>query len=252
MNGEWKLKPREFGCRQLGTSVDTRFTLIELLVVVAVIAILAALLLPALRKAREVAVATMCAGRQGQIGQAFQMYASDNNDYFPAMEDSTYVDGRYATNPYWCIALGPYVGYPEWSVGAASLKLPKGETLFFCPAANKDIPGIGWGYSGKIVGYGMNRMIPPANSSTDWKVQCRTYPIQKLVASPSTKILLADSRQLCIGSAWEFTQLNDPSYYFAFDRVRHHNGCEILYCDGHVVWTSCQEVMQRQAAGTLF
>ncbi len=53
------------------------FTLIELLVVIAIIAILAALLLPALKNAKDAAIAVLCAGQQKQVGVAFACYESD-------------------------------------------------------------------------------------------------------------------------------------------------------------------------------
>jgi len=54
------------------------FTLVELLVVVAIIAVLIALLMPALRKAREMAIQVTCSSNQRQLGMAFMTYAANN------------------------------------------------------------------------------------------------------------------------------------------------------------------------------
>ncbi len=57
------------------------FTLIELLVVIAVVAVLLSLLLPAIERARALAVRLVCTNQCKQMAFATNMYAGDSDDH---------------------------------------------------------------------------------------------------------------------------------------------------------------------------
>jgi prepilin-type N-terminal cleavage/methylation domain-containing protein/prepilin-type processing-associated H-X9-DG protein len=94
------------------------FTLIELLVVIAIIAILAAVLFPVFARARESARTARCAANLKQIGQALKMYAEDNDQQFPQVDNGDAQGGYKLLEP-WCDAIMAYV---------------KDKGVFMCPS----------------------------------------------------------------------------------------------------------------------
>lgn len=83
------------------------FTLIELLVVIAIIALLLAILLPSMNMARMHAKRLASASNMRQIGLAINMYAEDNNGFFP--ETTHGLTGQAARKRSWILTLSPYV-----------------------------------------------------------------------------------------------------------------------------------------------
>jgi prepilin-type N-terminal cleavage/methylation domain-containing protein len=69
--------------RQVGRG----FTLIELLVVIAIVAILAAILFPVFIQAKAKAKQAACMSNLKQIGTAFVLYMTDNDDVLPDRRD---------------------------------------------------------------------------------------------------------------------------------------------------------------------
>lgn len=95
---------------QMNTIDDDKrgFTLIELLVVIAIIAMLLAIITPALKKAKECAIAMICMGNQRQAALATVTYGMDNDgSNIPSWAQTTTFTG---VPEHWYTFIRPYYG----------------------------------------------------------------------------------------------------------------------------------------------
>jgi len=138
------------------------FTLIELLVVVSIIALLVAMLVPALESARKQARLTICQVNLHHMGLALNLYAGDNNEYFPTGANGVYPPGypAEAANVYVLSRAGMPTGM-DGRIGIALLypAYISDAHVFYCPSISM-IPYYPplypepWCYDNTLYGWG--------------------------------------------------------------------------------------------------
>lgn len=203
------------------------FTLIELLVVVAILGILAAILFPVFATARDKARMSVCANNLHQIGLAVHMYVEDNNNYYPRKPFFLLKECS------WADELEPYVKSPD---------------TFQCPSYE----------------YGEYRTgCPPPDSTYDYTYQ-GSYDMnslngghsrvhEALFTHPASTILALDGA----GGGFidpGFAPITGPTDLTTRGVVvRHNEGDNILFVDGHVKWLKLDSMAKQSlwsASGT--
>ena len=251
------------------------FTLIELLVVIAIIAILAALLLPALANAKERARRTQCVNNLRQFAIATTIYASDNREKLPIMDN---------------------VGNWAWDLpnAAADGMLASGlhKKSFYCPGTgprfddNKNFiyaaPNSLWNFTTAfhVIGYVMAFTGPPnnrygfqvniTNQNTTILTEQPRLNAGTLLPAPSNsdRPLMADATisenlagtAVAPAAAGSFVNVNG-GYAFNGVTVPHISphlkgklpeGGNIAFKDTHVQWRKFRDMSQRASAGRGF
>jgi len=202
------------------------FTLIELLVVIAIIAILAAILFPVFAKARENARKSNCLSNLKQITQGSLMYVQDYDETFFGHTQGSRATFYPQTGPYldWTLQILPYT---------------KNTAIFLCPsnrAAN---------YLGQVTptvvrdtshGYGMNY----------WMVYYYYYISLANINTPADTIWFTDCDNYLVYSMY-YTLLDPANATYGTNgsarlRLRHNDGVNVAFVDGHVKWFNKQTI----------
>ncbi|HLK58973.1 MAG TPA: DUF1559 domain-containing protein [Chthonomonadaceae bacterium] len=241
-----------------GRSARHAFTLIELLVVIAIIAVLAAILFPVFAQAREKARSISCLSNGKQIGTALYMYVQDYDETYPQEHPSTSnpaVDDNTAQletidygSPFDKIL--PYVASKDSSK----------TQLFICPSDPDPHGRRLLDSSGNCLN--TNPPAPPPGPLSSYLINAY-YLFGATLAqidTPAQSIYVAERRDdFCdvhyhpwLGEVEIPTGPADTVNPVAVASVRHTQGSNYIYAEGHAKWQRFENTRRPFAGHLLF
>jgi len=201
-------------------SLRGAFTLIELLVVIAIIAILAAILFPVFGRARENARRSSCQSNLKQIALGIAQYTQDYDERYPNVDVNTGI----VTNPGWAYAIQPYLKSEQ------IFQCPSETTTMVAPATNNlENRATTPGFSDYYFNYNMGSQSESALSYTS-----NTVSMGDGTQTGSSFIGVA-------GSA-NYNRRNPEGTGAAAAGVRHLEGANYAFADGHVKWLKAERI----------
>jgi prepilin-type N-terminal cleavage/methylation domain-containing protein len=214
------------------------FTLVELLVVIAVIAVLAALLLPALSRGKAAAKRIQCTNNQRQLATVCILYASDNNDWLPAVGQN---DPPNINRKLW--VQGAFV-YPEANTNSAYILDPKYALfanylhtihVYVCPADPQSVVVSGKPYP-KLRSYSMNAYVGwtghwDTRLSSNYTVFRKSTQVVPSLAAGLFLFTDVNPKSIC----WPYYGVQMKEDVFLLFPGNSHNARDVLsFIDGHV------------------
>lgn len=200
------------------------FTLIELLTVIALVGILVTIVVPISGNVRAAARATTCVSNLRQVGSAFNLYASEHQQRFPAPQNPI-------TDELWYEALQPYVGT---HVDLDPMDREKLNAVFLCPAWKQN--AAEWAGSEFDIGYAMSTALS-GQAAINQAIRIEQ------IESPSQTVLVAENPALTTPyfPATDGLELDSvvPLFFETPGNLpqgtgRHGRRANYLYADGHV------------------